>query len=478
MRNPFMNPFKRLEQSDERKTRAMVDWDGLGMPYGFGPDGMLFPMLSQTLVNNQELVAPDFVGFVWQAYMQSPVVFACIANRMNMFSEARFQYRRRGDNGRPGDLFGDPNLSILENPWVGGTTGDLLGLAELYNSLAGNFFAYRDGDKLRVMRPDWTWIVLGSDEDEDVAPYDLKAEVIGYLYNQGGLGSGRDPVPLLPEQVCHWAQTRDPLNPWRGMSWLTPVIQEILADKTMTQHKRKYLEAGATPNLAINLDPGKLGIKTIEDFDKWVEKFQEKREGRAGNPYRTLFLAAGADPIPIGANLQEVDFQKIQSIGETRIAAAAMVHPAIVGFMEGLQGSALNAGNLAEAFRQFANTTIRPNWRGFCSSLSTIVVVPAGAELWYDDRDIPALQEDTKKRADIAKSEAETVNTLITAGYLPDSVIDAVVSGDLTRLKGKHSGLFSVQLQPAGAQPSQPPASKNGAGTGALVIVGDISEDT
>jgi hypothetical protein len=250
---------------------------------------------------------------------------------------------------------------------------------------------------------------------------------------------------------------RDPENPWRGMSWLTPVIQEVLADKTLTEHKRKYLEAGATPNLAINLDPAKLGIKNVEDFERWVDKFQEKREGKAGNPYRTLFLAAGADPIPLGANLQEVDFVKIQSLGEVRILAAAMVHPAIAGFSEGLQGSALNSGNLAEAFRQFASQTVRPLWRNLCGSLETICPPPAGAQLWYDDRDIPALQEDTKKRAEVDQIMAQTMNTLITAGFTAVSVKDAVISGDYTRLE--HSGLYSVQLQRPGEKQSPPPGS-------------------
>lgn len=464
MRNPFTRLFRAsVDEVPWRPTNEQ------GWPWYTEDDFTLLPWLHQTLLGNEEQLAPDYLGFVLQAYKASPVVYSCIANRANLFSEARFQYRRF-DGGRPGDLFGDQSLAILEHPWPGGTTGDLLSIAELNNSLAGNFFCARrnlgDGDRIRIMRPDWTVLVLGSDqqvEGEEVYPCDLDAEVIGYIYMQGGAGSGRE-LALLPEEVCHFAPMRDPLAPWRGMSWLTPVIQEVLADKTLTQHKRKYLDAGATPNLAINLDPARLGIKNTEDFEKWVDKFQEKREGRRGNPYRTLFLAAGADPIPLGANLGEIDFSKVQGGGEVRIAAAAMVHPAIAGFSEGLQGSALNSGNLAEAYRQFANNLIRPNWRNLCGSLETIVPPPTGASLWYDDRDVPALQEDTDKRAGVQQKQAQSIRQLVDAGFTPDSVVDAVAADDLRRLK--HSGLYSVQLQPAGAQrpagtpPAEAPAAE------------------
>jgi hypothetical protein len=52
-------------------------------------------------------------------------VFACIAVRMHLFSEATFQFRRLS-NGRPGDLFGNGDLGPLEKPSLNETTGDLL----------------------------------------------------------------------------------------------------------------------------------------------------------------------------------------------------------------------------------------------------------------------------------------------------------------------------------------------------------------
>jgi hypothetical protein len=55
---------------------------------------------------------------------------------------------------------------------------------------------------------------------------------------------------------------------------------------------------------------------------------------------------------------------------------------------------------------------MRPMWRDFAHSLSTIVQVPSDSELWYDDRDIPFLQEDVKDEAEIQQVQAVTITTL------------------------------------------------------------------
>jgi hypothetical protein len=178
----------------------------------------------------------------------------------------------------------------------------------------------------------------------------------------------------------------------------------------------------------------------------WIELFRENHEG-AANAYRTLFLNAGTDATAIGHTFQEMEFKITQGAGETRIAAAAGTPPVIVGLSEGL--AAATYSNYGLAMRRFADLTMRPLWRNVSASLAPIVNVPGGAELWYDDRDVPALADDGTARAQILSTNASTLHTLVSAGFEPDTCIDAVISGDLTKLS--HSGLYSVQLQPAGS---------------------------
>jgi hypothetical protein len=96
---------------------------------------------------------------------------------------------------------------------------------------------------------------------------------------------------------------------------------------------------------------------------------------------------------------------------------------------------------------------MRPLWRTFCAAMEAVVKVPASARLWFDDRDIAYLREDVKDLAEIQTQEATTITKLIQDGYTPESIVEAVTKSDWTLLK--HTGLFSVQLQPP--MPEGPP---------------------
>jgi phage portal protein BeeE len=406
-----------------------------GLSYPLGP--------STTLGAKAEEIPPNFEGYVQGIYKANGVVFACMLVRLLLFSEARFQFRRI-QSGRPGELFGTTALRTLEQPWPGGTTGDLLTRAIQDADLAGNFYAVRRPGRIRRLRPDWMTIVLGSEQEPqaDIGAGDIDAEVIGYVYQPGGPRSGAKPVPLLRQQVAHFAPIPDPAASFRGMSWLTPVIRELMADGAATTHKLKFFENGATPNLVVSLDPS---IER-EAFERWIKTFEDSHEGVL-NAYKTLYLGGGANVEVVGKDLRQLQFKDTQGAGETRIAAAAGVPPVIVGLSEGLEAATYS--NYGQARRRFADGTMRPLWRNMAGSLATIVDVPAAAELWYDDRDISFLQEDLKDAAEIQQVQAQAIKALTEAGFRPEAVVEAIVAGDLGRLD--HTGLFSVQLRPAGA---------------------------
>src|SRR5690242_2004346 len=109
---------------------------------------------------DREPIESSFEGYILGGYMTNGIVFACIQARARVFAQARFQYQRFS-SGRPGDLFGDQSLTLLEQPWPNGTTGELLTRMEQDGSLAGNFFATTvdNGARVRRLRPDWVTIV-------------------------------------------------------------------------------------------------------------------------------------------------------------------------------------------------------------------------------------------------------------------------------------------------------------------------------
>jgi phage portal protein BeeE len=416
------------------------------VPSGFVFEGGWYPLVGYSHYGGDtEKPAETFGAYVNGAYKTNGIIFAVILARMLLFSEARFQWQRITD-GRPGDLFGSRELAILENPWPNGTTGELLARMEQDVSLAGNFFAVREGDRLRRLRPDWVEIILSAPPDQAV-----RSDVKAYRYTPGGPMSDAEPEYFMPEQVCHWTPIPDPDAQYRGMSWITPVIRELQADHAATEHKAKFFENAATPNLAVSLKEG----LTPEQFQEFVDAMDAQHKG-VRNAYKTLYTAGGADVTVIGADLQQLDFKATQGAGETRICAAGGVPPIIVGLSEGLQASTYS--NYGMARRKFGDHWARPQWRSACAALSSLVTPPPGngaVRLWYDDRDIAFLREDEQDRAQIAQIEATTMAALVREGWTAESVVQALMEGDWSLLQ--HSGLYSVQLWPPGT--TEPNAS-------------------
>lgn len=410
----------------------------------FSFNGNQYPLYGQTTWGSQNAdpISLEFMGFVDGALKADGAVSALELKRISVFAEARFLFQRFRD-GRPGDLFPMAELALLERPFRGGTTGDLLTRMLLDADLAGNFYGtVLDGEIVRL-RPDWVEIVLTPRLDGNGRQIGSKR--LGYLYYEGGKSVNDDPAMFTADQVAHFAPYPDPAASYRGMSWLTPVVREIQADVMATTHKLKFFENGATPNLHVSWAQP----LNKDQFDKFVDIMEENHAG-AENAYKTLYTSHGADVTVLGRDMQQMDFKATQGAGETRLAAAAGVPAVIVGFSEGMQGSSLNAGNYQAAKRNFADSTLRPLWRNAAGSLETLIPPPSDARLWYDDRDISFLREDLQDRANVQQTHAITIRNLVDAGYEPVSVVDAVNAEDMRLLK--HSGLFSVQLQPAGSE--------------------------
>lgn len=438
-----MNLFSelRMQQKLASGTISLDDYASW-----FQYNGLSYPILQQTLVGGgktQEML-PTYTGFSDLALKANGIVFACLAGRMNLFSQARFKYRPL-NSFTSGDLFGGSGLGLLENPWPRASTSDLLRRMSLDEQLSGNSYVWRENSTtLRIPRPDYMTIVLGSydppprTDGKQFAVGDLETEVIGYIYRP----PGGNVTLLQPQEVAHWFTMPDPIFPFRGMSWLQPVISEIQADGAATTHKLAFFENGATSNMVVTLDPS---IQK-DAFDEWVEAFEGGHRGSL-NAYKTIYLAGGADAKVVGANLEQMDFKNVQSHGEVRICNAARIPPILVGVSEGLDSATYSNYGLAK--KAWADGSLRPDWQSAVGALSTIIDdPPAGGALWYDDRDIAFLAEDQQVAADIQQTQAASIKSLIDAGYKPDSVVKAIQTGDYSNLV--HTGLYSVQLQPPG----------------------------
>lgn len=408
--------------------------------------------IQQTLAGNPaEKIGTDLESYASRAYADNGPVFALMSVRMMAFSGIRFQWQNI-NKGKPGRLYGNQELSILENPWPGANTQDLLVKMITFADLAGNAYIWRNGDELVPLRPDWVGIALmpryppGATSEKQLIGY----KKVGYFYQEGGFSSGNELVLLPLNEVAHFAPHPDPLASYRGMSWLTPVIRDIQNDKLMQRHQKMFFENGATPNMVITMSD----TVSFDEFKKFKEELRLGHEG-VDKAYKTMVIGGGADATTVGNNFEQMSFTATQGRGETRLAAAAGVPVTIAGFSEGLQGSSLNAGNFAQARRRLADLTMSYLWANAVGSLQTLLRKPGNASsgsirLWYDERDVPFLREDAKDQAEIMRVKAAVLNSLVNTGWKAESAKAFVDSNDFNDLV--HTGLVSVQLQPPGTK--------------------------
>lgn len=407
-------------QTEDRSTLSLSQYaqkfffDGIG--YGFGSD-----------TDSASVAA-------------SGPVAAAMAVRVKVFSEITFKWQELRD-GRAGKLFGTPALRLLERPWPGASTQHLLAGMEAENSAYGNAYRVNIGGQITRLDPTKVGLILEAVERDGVQ---FAERLIAYSYLQHPGGKA---VLFLPDEVAHYRVEGDPTNPFRGVSWVSTILSDATADKKMTGYKTALLDNSAVPGMVLKAEAG----VSDEQFDAAQEVLRARHTGwdKVG---KTLLLGAGFDVKAVGLDFSQLDMKSLQGAGETRIAAASGVPVPIVGFSEGLAGSSLNTGNYGAARRRFADMTMRPMWRAACSALSTLVDVPPGARLSFDESDVKALQEDVKDEADIRFQKAATIRQLIDAGVNPDAAFEFAQTGDETVLMGQHSGLYSVQLQEPGAQ--------------------------
>jgi phage portal protein BeeE len=376
---------------------------------------------------HKEGAPPGTVRSAREALAGNGVVFACIAARAAIFSEARFQFQSTVDK----HLFGTTDLGLLEYPWPNATAGELLARLEQDVSTAGNSYIRKvspadGGDPLLVqMRPDCVTIISEQREDDMGRIYKVP---VGYAEDLTPLGiTDREPQVYSPDEVAHYSPFPDPQAWFRGMSWLTPVLREVGADNGLTAYKGAHISQGAMPGLVLKYSQ-KLSQTVVDRLKKRVAAMYSGPE----NAGKTLILDEGADVTVAGSTLEQLQYVTVQAAGQTRILAAAMVPSEIVG----LEGPREASGNYELAMRRFADIWARPHWRMACASLQHLLPdVTPPTRLWYDVSDIAALREGELARSQATLVRAQAVGAFVTAGYSRESAVAAADSGDLSQLK-------------------------------------------
>lgn len=220
-----------LRQRDAQLS--LNDWADY---FAFG--GNSYPIMQTTMgsIDRESIGANAVAGFKGNG-----PIFSLVLARLQAFSQVRFQWTRF-QGSQPTDLFGTPELAVLERPWPGGTTSDLLARMEIHASVAGCAYVIRPKpDRLSILRPDRVTIVMGSQAEEDDPSEAPDVEIAGFVHTT----SHGKMTFYGPDEVAYYAPIPDPDYRFLGMSWITPVIRDLQADSLATEHKARFFTNAA-----------------------------------------------------------------------------------------------------------------------------------------------------------------------------------------------------------------------------------------
>ena len=146
-------------------------------------------------------------------------------------------------------------LRLLEQPWPGGTTGELLKDALIDADLAGNAFIYRAAPACSRLRPDWVTIIAGNPRQRR---HDVGSRRGGPRLRLPARRPGQRPGAGHPARAAGRALQEHPrpAAPLLGhVAGWCPSCARSASDQAATSHKLKYFENAATPNMVVKFDP-------------------------------------------------------------------------------------------------------------------------------------------------------------------------------------------------------------------------------
>lgn len=264
--------------------------------------------------------------------------------------------------------------------------------------------------------------------------------IIGYMY----VAPDGEEVPLRLEDVIH-IKMPNPSDPYRGLGPVQSVLMDIDAARYGTQWNRNFFVNGARPGGIIKVDY-RMQDNELQDF---IARWQRQHRGVA-NAHRVAVLE-NAEWVDTKFSMEDMQFVELRNLPRELIREAFAFPKPALGTVDDV-----NRANAAAGKEMLAEFHIIPR----LDRIKDIVdakLLPQFAnggmyELNYDDPR-PVNREDQDRERN---SQADAASKLVTAGYHPDDVCDAM---GLPRMRW--IGPPSAQPAPSGQQPMRVPSNRS-----------------
>jgi HK97 family phage portal protein len=334
-----------------------------------------------------------------EGYRKNAVVFSCISALAFAFPEPpllvyasdepdaqplpRHPLRRR--LARPNPLMGEREL------WMYTIT---------YAALGGNAYWHKVRNAQGQVIELWPYSRAQMAPVSSTDPAAPWVERYTYDPGDGQLVS----VPAADVVHFKWPSVT-PSEPWLAQAPLQAVAAEVDADNEMSAYLRSVLLNDAVPRIIVKQPADR--FMSDDEVDRAKARF--RAEYGSANKGSVMFLENGADIERLGMNLQELAFDALHRVPESRIAAALRVPPIIAGLLVGLERATYS--NYGEARRAFAQETLAPLWALWSDEVQNSLADELGVYVRHDLSRVQSLQEDTTARW-------QRIREATAAGYL------------------------------------------------------------
>lgn len=287
---------------------------------------------------------PTFDRLTREGYTANAAVNACVVALAFAFIEAPLTVSR--DDDTPDVRH--PLQRLLRRPNAVMSEAELALFVITYLAIGGNCMLHKVRVRGRVVEL-WPY------HPGQMVPIPGRTSwVEGYEYDAGDGDKRR--VPAADVIHLKWPSV-DPQQPWLALPPLRAAAREVDTDSEATRYLYALLRNDATPRTVIEVPQGM--SLTNDEFNRLRAQFNDRYGGeRRGS---AALLEGGLKVSRIGLDLQELAFDALRRVPETRIAAAFRVPPIVAGLSAGLERSTY--ANFAEARRMFTENTIIPLWR-------------------------------------------------------------------------------------------------------------------
>lgn len=232
-----------------------------------------------------------------------------------------------------------------------------------------------------MMEPRWN----ESDKTEFIGWYDHIVDGVHY--------------PIDTEEVIHFRDGIDPINPRRGMSPLGGLLREVYTDNEIGNFAAALMTNAGVPEFMLIPKEGMQGM-TPEERKFLKDEFEGMRSG--ANRGKAILATRGLEIQKLTFEPNKLDLTALRDIPESRLASVIGIPASALGLNIGIKNNTYS--NAKELGEDATEGYLVPMWSYFADELTAFFqergVLKENQEVRFKLGEVRALQEDKNKQAE------------------------------------------------------------------------------